>query len=139
MNQILSSFLIYFIAVFIGTVQSSSFNGNSRYVSRVKIETFIRYNGTYQMAAVSESPCKLDQTTSNSAAYLHSFVPVQKRGVVVVHSHCFLRPEHRYMITADINVRLKNKGRLNLACAQEDVEYAQYHLNNLLRKGVCCA
>ena len=125
--------------MFIGTVVDQESIGDRGYRSVIKLERFIRHNSTFLQNTHLTTTCpgKKSTSTGSSVAQRVSY-PVASSGELTVFSSCNLRLMHRYFVSANLRSGLKNKGRLTVACAQEDVEYSLYVLQKLLEGPQCC-
>ena len=113
------------------------------YLNEVQIEgDYIRYNNSYsgQFLYPGVKPsCDLNQSPTTDAGLAQQVIP--KNGTVLIYSNCQLEEDHKYLIGAHLYLNDGNSKdpRLMLDCAQENIEYARYYLQDLLRKGACCS
>ena len=113
------------------------------YLNEVQIEDdYIRYNNSYSgqfLHAGVKPSCDLNQSPTTDASMAQQVIP--NNGTVHIYSTCKLKEDHKYLIGAHLYLNDGNskEPRLMLGCAQEDIEYARYYLQDLLRRGLCCS
>ena len=130
--------------VFIGTVVSSNHNEESGrgYRSIVKLERFLRHNETFlQSGGITPHPsCNHGNSTHHAPSSVGQQVkfPIQTTREIAVHSDCHLEITKKYFISANFRAGLKHKGKLTVSCAQSDVGYAVFQLQQLMASPTHC-
>lgn len=116
-----------FTIVFTGTVVSSELisQDGRGYKSIVKLDRYIKQDSAF----TKHSGIKLHPSCNETTSDHHD---IGSGGVVTIHSTCYLKLDKRYLISANYRAGLKNKGRLAVSCAQEDVEYGLHILQKLI-------
>ena len=136
--------LFFLSPVFIGTVVSSNHNeeGGRGYRSVIKLERFLRHNGTFlQSGGITPHPsCSHGNSTRHAPSSVGQQVkfPVQTTGEIAVHSDCHLEMTKKYFVSANFRAGLKHKGKLTVSCAQSDVGYAVFQLQQLMASPTHC-
>lgn len=114
-----------------------------KYLNEVEIEDgYIRYNNSYSKQFLHpgvKPSCKLNQSATTAAVMAGQ--AISSNGSVLIYSGCQLEQDHKYFIGAHLylNDSISKEPHLMLGCAQESIDYARYHLQDLLRRGQCCS
>ena len=114
---------------------------------------FLRYNGEYQNPLLSHaaSRCPVEGVVSNLTAAVavnrsHEAVLLEERisaeiptsGTVRVMAKCPLRINKTYFVSAVLHITRNGRPRLLMCCQHSDEHFALAHLNQLVRRQVCC-
>ena len=138
--------------MFIGKVAESRYDYQASIISQIghyeiylKIGLMIKYGGVYleQLQVLNKSEGKCggqgydNKTNLIRRSFENDYIP--KKGRIRVYSKCPLKINRTYMVAGSLFVGRAGGAWLVVCCADDDVQFAQSYLDEVLWRKDCCS